>query len=206
MTITETFVPESVEDQEGERSSGGSSRKRLILAAGAAAAIGLGAGLYFMFGTGGSDDAEFRLVPPVSSPQAVVPSTKPVVTAPAPKVGTRDPFKVLKPGAAPAPVAVADTTTSASSTSGNTTAAVAGPIASPSAAPASSVTLSVTSINLATQTAVIDVDGKKYATAAGKTFASTFTLYSVFNAQCVGVLYGSASTPVCLANPVTVSS
>jgi hypothetical protein len=67
------------------------------------------------------------------------------------------------------------------------------------------VTLSVASINLATQTAVVDVDGKKYATGIGKTFAEKFSVYSVFNAQCIGILYGSSSTPVCIASPVSVS-
>ena len=208
MTLTDTFTPHDVENLDDHEPTGPRSRKRILITGGIAAALGLGAGLYFMFGmsAGSSDDAEFRLAPSVSSPQAVAPSTKPVVVPTVPKVGTRDPFKALKPGEAPAPVAVADTTTSTTSSSTSTTpmGSGAGP-ATPSAAPASSVTLSVASINLATQTAVVDVDGKKYATGIGKTFAEKFSIYSVFNAQCIGILYGSSSTPVCIASPVSVT-
>jgi len=208
MTLTDTFTPHDVEHVDDQEQTGRSSRKRILITGGVAAALGLGAGLYFMFGmnAGGSDDAEFRLAPSVSSPQAVAPSAKPVVVPTVPKVGTRDPFKALKPGEAPAPVAVADTTTSTTSSSTSTVPAGSGAApAAPSGAPASSVTLSVASINLATQTAVVDVDGKKYATGIGKTFAEKFSIYSVFNAQCIGILYGSSSTPVCIASPVSVT-
>ena len=49
------------------------------------------------------------------------------------------------------------------------------------------------------------VDKKKYATGVGKTFGQYFTVYSVFNDQCVGILYGDQSIPVCVSKPQTVS-
>ena len=55
------------------------------------------------------------------------------------------------------------------------------------------------------QTAVVSVDGKKYAAAVGKVFGKNYMVYSVFNAQCVGVLYGDQSVPVCTTAPATIT-
>ncbi len=211
MSMTDTYTPAQVQDVEDESSSTGSSRRRLYAAGGVAALLGLGAGLYFMFGNSApTDDSQFRLSTPTSSAApsagAVVSSPKPAVSAVA-KVGTRDPFKALKPGAVETAVAVADTTgsTASSGTTSDPSAPAVVAVATPTAAPASSVTLTVSAIDPVAQTVVVDVDGKKYATGVGKTFAQSFSVYSVFNAQCVGILYGSQSTPVCLAAPVSVT-
>ena len=219
MTITDTFTPEQLQDDDVDAGSQGSSRKRLVIFGGAAAIIGLGAGLYFMFGMGGgsTDDSQFRLNTPVATakpsanatPNAVTPSA-PAASSPA-KVGSRDPFKPLKAGVVEAPAAVADVPGTATGTSSGAGAApnaappAAAPVATPSAAPASTVTLAVSAVDPVGQTVVVDVDGKKYATGVGKSFAQGFSVYSVFNAKCVGILYGSKSTPVCMSAPVTVT-
>ena len=44
----------------------------------------------------------------------------------------------------------------------------------------------------------MSVDGKPYTTAVGETFAKYYSVYSVFNDQCVGVLYGDQSVTVCI--------
>ncbi len=219
MTMTDTFTPGQLQTNDADTQSGSSSRKRAFIFGGAAAIIGLGAGLYFMFGMGGgsTDDSQFRLNTPSAStrpssmaaPTAGKPST--AASPAAAKIGSRDPFKVLKPGAVAAPAAGADTSGSSGSTSSTTgdvstpTTPAAGPAAAPSPVPASTVTLMVSAVDPIAQTVVVDVDGKKYATGIGKTFAQGFSVYSVFNTQCVGILYGSQSTPVCMATPVTVT-
>ena len=73
------------------------------------------------------------------------------------------------------------------------------------AKPIVAVTLAVSKINATTQTATVTVDGKAYAVGIGALFAKNFVLYSVFNTQCVGVLFGDQSVPVCVNSPQTVS-
>jgi len=219
MTMTDTFTPGQLQESDADTQSGSGSRKRLLMFGGVAAVMGLAAGMYFMFGMGGgsTDDSQFRLNTPVASakpssmaaPEAGTPST--AASPPAAKIGSRDPFKVLKPAAGAAPVAGADTSGSSGSTSSTTgdvstpTTPAAGPATAPSPVPASTVTLAVSAVDPIAQTVVVDVDGKKYSTGVGKTFAQGFSVYSVFNTQCVGILYGSQSTPVCMATPVTVT-
>jgi len=65
--------------------------------------------------------------------------------------------------------------------------------------------LTVGSIDLVAQTAVVRVDSKSYTVGIGVPFAQYFTLYSVFNSNCVGVLFGDQSIPVCTTVPQTVS-
>jgi len=219
MTITDTFTPDQVQDDDLPATGQGSSRKRIFMFGGVAALIGLGAGLYFMFGMGGgsSDDEQFRLTTPAATakpsaaaaPNAVKPSASAAPSAA--KIGSRDPFKALKPGAVETPAVAADgtgTTTGTNTTTGavsNPAPPAAAPVTTPSAVPASTVTLAVSAVDPVAQTVVVDVDGKKYATGIGKTFADGFSVYSVFNSQCVGILYGSKSTPVCMATPVSVT-
>ena len=207
MTVTDTFTAAPVEDQADFADGSSRGSKLKIIIGGVVGVAVLGAGAMFMFGSGGSsDDSEFRLNPIVTTAQpgaSASPSSP--AAAPVVKVGSRDPFKPLS-AAAVAASAAAESATSTSS-SGVSAPAAANPVpsASPVVAPASSITLSVTSIDPIAQTAVVDVDGKKYATGIGKTFAQYFSVYSVFNAQCVGILYGTQSTPVCISQPATVS-
>jgi hypothetical protein len=67
------------------------------------------------------------------------------------------------------------------------------------------VTLAVSKINTAKQTATITVDGKPYAATVGAVFGTNFVMYSVFNTQCVGILFGDQSVPVCTNAPQTVT-
>jgi hypothetical protein len=67
------------------------------------------------------------------------------------------------------------------------------------------VTLAVSAIDLKNQKATVSVDGKAYPVAVGNVFASNYMMYSVFNAQCVGVLYGDQSIAVCTGRPVSVT-
>jgi hypothetical protein len=73
------------------------------------------------------------------------------------------------------------------------------------AAPTVTVTLTVSKIDATAQTATVSVDGKAYATTVGKVFAKNYMVYSVFNAKCVGVLYGDQSIPVCTTAPATIT-
>jgi hypothetical protein len=116
-------------------------------------------------------------------------------------VSTRDPFAVLytAPVAAATPAAPA-ATPAAGTTGGTTTTPV---VTTPTTPP---VTLAVLSINTGASSATISVNGKKYNnTKVGATFGTYYTLYSVFNTQCVGLLYGDQNVPVCLSKPATVT-
>ena len=121
----------------------------------------------------------------------------PVVIKPASvTVAKRDPFAPLYPS----PVAA----TSAPSTPGG--GATTAPSAAPLVPVVTPVTLDVKSIDATKDVATVSVDGKKYAGLnVGDSFGGHYTLYSVFNPQCVGVLYGDQSVPVCLGKPVSVT-
>ena len=112
-------------------------------------------------------------------------------------VTTHDPFKPLFA------VAVLGTTTTPVTTATTPPAPTAAPVTP--AKPIVAVTLAVSKINATTQTATVTVDGKAYAVGIGALFAKNFVLYSVFNTQCVGVLFGDQSVPVCVNSPQTVS-
>jgi hypothetical protein len=129
---------------------------------------------------------------------------KPVVIRPAGlTVTSRDPFKALFP---PATV----TTGTSASGSGTTTGTTSGSTGTTTPTTTGSgttktVTLAVSTIDPVAGTATVTVDKKPYAVAVGKTFGQYFTVYSVFNEQCVGILYGDQSIPVCIAKPQNVS-
>lgn len=182
-------------------STNGGNRRMLMAVGGAAAALVLGGGAFLLLTSGGSDPAPVAAgtqpAPSASAPVASPspPTTAKPVTRPAiATVTTRDPFKPLFV------VAVATTT---GTTTGATTPAQTAPVIP--AVPKATITLAVSKINPTAQTAVIAVDGKAYPVGIGAPFAKNFVLYSVFNAQCVGVLFGDQSVPVCTTNPQTVS-
>ncbi len=106
---------------------------------------------------------------------------------------TRDPFK---------PLFVAAVATSSAATAA--TPAATSP-AVPPATPITQVTMSVSKVDPKAQAATVSVDGKAYAVSVGKVFAGKYMLYSVFNATCVGVLYGDQSVPVCTTAPATIT-
>ncbi|MDA8437222.1 MAG: hypothetical protein M0Z98_14700 [Actinomycetales bacterium] len=175
----------------------GGSRKALLAVGGAVGALAIGAGAFVLLtGSGGGGDSAAAPVPqavasaPAPAPSASQRTTTTIKTV---SVTARDPFAVLFPAPAPTPAAAP------------AAPAVSTPLQGPTAAPVVKTTLSVAAVNPTKQTATVSVDGVKYAATVGKVFAKTFLLYSVFNAQCVGVLFGDQSVPVCTNAPQTVS-
>ena len=182
----------------------GSSRKTLLVLGGVLGAVVVGAGAFLLL-SGGSDTAAPVAAPttksapaPAASPSASA-TPKPVVRPATASVGTRDPFKKL--------FAVAVATSGSSSTSSSSSPAPSAAPVKPAtpAAPTVTVTLTVSKIDATAQTATVSVDGKAYATTVGKVFAKNYMVYSVFNAKCVGVLYGDQSIPVCTTAPATIT-
>ncbi|CAB4947703.1 unannotated protein [freshwater metagenome] len=188
----------------------GTSRKSLFIIGGVGAALILGAGAFFMLGSGASTPEPIAAGPvpaasvsPSESPAAAekLPAASTVPVAPVAPVATaavttRDPFKPLFYVGGSSVASVADTTTT-------TPAEV--PVAPPSVATVNPLTLTVSSIDPVAQTAVVGVDAKPYTVGVGVPFAKYFTVYSVFNANCVGVLFGDQSIPVCTTVPQSVS-
>ena len=175
----------------------GGSRKALLAVGGAVGALAIGAGAFVLLtGSGGGGDSAAAPVPqavasaPAPAPSASQRTTTTIKTV---SVTARDPFAVLFPAPAPTPAAAP------------AAPAVSTPLQGPTAAPVVKTTLSVSAVNPTKQTATVSVDGVKYAATVGKVFAKTFLLYSVFNAQCVGVLFGDQSVPVCTNAPQSVS-
>ncbi len=187
--------------------SGSGNRTMLMVLGGVGAALVVGAGAYFLLNSGGSapdttasPGQSVTGTAPAAVP-AAKPATKPVVIRPATvSVSSRDPFKPL--------ISVATVgTTSGAAGSPTTPSTAPVPVApvTPVTPVTPTVTLSVSKIDPTLQTATVTVDGKAYATRVGVVFAKTFQLYSVFNAQCVGILFGDQSVPVCISRPQTVS-
>jgi hypothetical protein len=180
----------------------GSNRTMLLAVGGVGAALIVGAGAFFLLNSGGTDPAPTAAGIPsrtsaasaAPSPSAS-PSAKPAVIRPASvSVSARDPFKPL----------FAAAKASTAPTSAPSTAPTSAPTPVPTPV-TPSVTLAVSKINTVKQTATVTVDGKAYATTIGAVFGKNFVMYSVFNAQCIGVLFGDQSVPVCTNSPQTVS-
>jgi len=179
-----------------------SNRKALLAVGGIVAAAALGAGAFFMLTSSGSGDDEFagpttKARPQASSPakvQASAPAKTTKVTIKTAVVTGRDPFAVLFP-------VVEKPATTTGGTSG-------GPSASatpPSQTQTTTHSIAVVTINGKSGTADLKIDGKAYSAAIGEKFATYYTLYAVFNAQCVGVLFGDQAVASCIGNPVTVT-
>jgi hypothetical protein len=180
--------------------SGGTSRKAMFAVGGALGALALGAGAFVLLtGSGGSADDTSAAVAPRAAASAPAPAPTPsraVVTIKTVAVAARDPFAVLFPAPKPAPAAPAAANQAPGTTT--TTPQVA-------TVPTTTIAVSVSAVNPTKQSATVSIDGTKYAATIGKVFAKTFVLYSVFNTQCVGLLYGDKSVPVCTTAPATVS-
>ncbi len=179
-----------------------SNRKVLMVLGAVGAVLVAGAGAFFLMNSGGSSEEAPFVAQPRSSASAPAPKPTPAPTAKVVirtanvSVTSRDPFKPLFPS----PTATPTATPSAAPSS------APAPVATtPSGPTGGSVTLGVTGIDVVAQTAVVTVDGKKYATPVNKVFAKYFTMYSVFNSTCVGILYGDQSIPVCTTKPQRVS-
>jgi len=174
-----------------------SNRKALLAVAGVVGALVVGAGAFFML-TSGAPEEDFTI--PIAKPSAsasVAPSASAGTSTTVKKtnVTSRDPFKVLFPEPAAEP--------SAAATSGSTTDGTA--TTPPNQSQTTTYTVAVSDIKPAKGQATIVVDGKSYTALVGEKFAPYFTLYAVFNAECVGVLFGDQNVPVCLTSPATVT-
>jgi hypothetical protein len=176
------------------------NRKALIVVGAVVAALVVVAGLWLLMSSGASDDSGDDAVVPqaaAGAPNAApTAAPSPAVVKPASlTVSKRDPFAPLYPTPVSTPAA------------SETAASGGGETAAPSPSPVvPAVTLEVRNIDANKDVATVSVDGKKYAGLhEGDSFGGHYTLYSVFNAQCVGVLYGDQSVPVCLNKPVSVT-
>ncbi len=184
----------------------GGTNKTLLALGGIGAALVVGAGAFFLLGSGSAEPGPVAVSVPVGSSAAprpaasTAPTAKPVVRPAAASVTGRDPFKALFV-AAPA-----TDSGSTSPTGGSTGTTGAVPVPAPAAVPVvKTVTLSVSKVDPVAQTVTVSVDSKKYATAVNTTFGTYYTVYSVFNDSCVGILYGDQSVAVCTNKPVSVS-
>ena len=179
------------------------NRKVLLAVGGVVAALVLVVGGFMLMNSGSGDDGDTALVVPSAGSGAQAGGAPGPAASPAPvikpaslTVAKRDPFAPLHPAAAP------------SQPASQPTAPAAGPTApagepTPVVAP---VTLEVKSIDATKDVATVSVDGKKYpGLKVNDSFGGHYTLYSVFNPQCVGILYGDQSVPVCLGKPVSVT-
>jgi hypothetical protein len=199
--------PEPVVDAAEEPTS----RRTLLLIGGIGAAVLAAGGAYFFLNSGSGDEAPAASAPrttqsaPAAKPTPTptpTPTTKVVVRTANVAVTSRDPFKPLFPSAKAAPAA-----SQAPSNPSTPAAPVVTPAPAPSSTgvPGTKITVGVAAINTINQAAQMVVNGKKYVTRINTPFAQYFTVYSIFNAQCVGVLFGDQSVPVCIGKPQTVT-
>jgi hypothetical protein len=111
------------------------------------------------------------------------------------KLTSRDPFAplVAKPATAPAPVPAAAPTPEL-------------PAPDAAASPTSSKggTISALAISPLGNSVKLKLDGKKYTVDEGETFAKSYRLYDIFNANCAGFLYGDQNAVVCEGDSVQV--
>ena len=130
--------------------------------------------------------------------QAAMGSTTPARSTT--RLTSRDPFALLvakKPAAAPEKAASSGT----SGTSG--TSGSSGSEASAST-PATGATISALKISPLGNSASLKLDGKKYEVDEGETFAKSYRLYDIFNANCAGFLYGDRNAVVCEGDSVRI--
>jgi hypothetical protein len=114
------------------------------------------------------------------------------------RITSRDPFAPLVAKAAPAPapapapvVAAAPDAASSSSSESSATSSKGG-------------TISALAISPLGNSVKLKLDGKKYTVDEGETFAKSYRLYDIFNANCAGFLYGDQNAVVCEGDSVQV--
>lgn len=190
------YVPEEVVEETADGS------KRNLVALGALAAVAVGAGAFFLLGSGGDEEQLDAFVPP--KPRAAAPAADagPVSTLPVASKLTlgRNPFRALyvEPAAAPAggttttpttttggttttPVVIVGGGSTGGSTSGGTTAP---PPAAPAPAPApAQSTVALKSVTAgkdgSNPTATFDYDGKTVSGAPGDVMAGKLLVISI---------------------------
>lgn len=187
-----------------------SNRKALLAVGGVVGALVVGAGAFFVLTQGAPQDelAQGAKQPGVTAPgpQASAPAkpagTKVVKVA---TVTSRDPFVALFPDPKPTGDSTSGGGTVTTPTDG--TAPSGGtPTTPPDQSTSTTYKVAVTIIKESEGVAQITVDGKPYSAGVGRPFAPYFTLYAIFNSECVGVLFGDQSVPVCKGAVATVVS
>jgi hypothetical protein len=176
-------------------------RKLFLLIGGAAAVVVVGLLAFLLLGGSGGED-EGGLVTP--APRSEAPAEAPVAQAPAEKAPAdfdgelgRDPFAPIYEPAAPE----ADAVAVVAGTTGGAAPADASGTTTGTGTPVSVKLLAVTDTG-----ASVTVDGTKYdATVNGETFATSFRLYSVFDQQCAGLLFGDESLVLCKGDVRTLT-
>lgn len=199
-------VPAAPQEESAPAES--SSRKPLLIVGGVVAAVALAGVAFMALSGGGSSDDDAPLAFPKPKPSASVgapsaePSATPVIKPATVKVSKRDPFAPLAQASAAPSGGSTTPATNGGSTNGGSTPNVA-PTATPTTA---AVTLALKHVREDIGRAWITVDGKKFwRLTVGESFGGYYSVYSIFNDQCVGVLYGDQSVPLCKDKPVTVT-
>lgn len=204
-----TAAPSVAEPQPETRSN----RKALLAVGGVVAAVAVGAGAFFFLNQAPADDvaAPTPRKPAATAPAEPEPSASPTKkgTVKVVTVTAHDPFVALFPeDSKPADGSTSGdgTTTTDGTTGGTTDTPSTAPTAPPDQSTSTSYKVGVTIIKPDTGAAQITVNGKPYSVSVGKSFAQFFTLYAIFNSDCVGVLFGDQNVPVCKSGSATVTA
>jgi pyruvate/2-oxoglutarate dehydrogenase complex dihydrolipoamide acyltransferase (E2) component len=209
MSESNTALLEAPPVDEADGDAPSPDRRKLFMILGAAAAVVVVGLLAFLFLGGSSSEDEGGLVTPAprSAPAAAAPApAAPADKAPAAYDGDlgRDPFAPVYEPAAPEtaadPAAVGTTGGTGSATAGGAT----GTDTATTTGTGTPVTVKLLAVT--TNGASLTVDGTKYnATVNGETFATSFRLYSVFDEQCAGLLFGDESVVMCKGDVRTLT-
>lgn len=208
MSESSTGLLEAPRDQapEQEAETSSTDRRKLFMIVGGAAAVVVVALLAFLFLSGSGGEEETGLVTP--APRSEQPAAAPKAAAPGDKAPQpfdgdlgRDPFAPVfeplpaEPDAATAAAGGAavdpgTTTTGGAPTTGGTTTS--------GGTTGTGTPVTVKMIDVTADGANVTVDGAKYsAKVDGKTFATSFRLYGVFDERCAGLLFGDESVVMC---------
>ncbi|MFC6238363.1 hypothetical protein [Longivirga aurantiaca] len=187
----------------------GNNRKALLALGAVLGAVVVGGGAFFFLNQSSSGDevAMPPKKPAATEPEvAPSPSAKPTkaVTVKTATVTSHDPFAVLFPEEQ-APSGSGDGTTPDPGTSTPAPDASA-PVTPPDQSTSTTYKVEVTIIKQDAGVAQIQVNGKPYSASVGKDFGQYFTLYAIFNSDCVGVLFGDQNVPVCKGSASTVAT
>jgi hypothetical protein len=192
----------------GQESAPRRSRTFLVVALAIVAGLVIGGMALFMMKPATSDEA-FVPVPggsgtgaTAADTQAQAEAEQAAAQAAAPtakiRITSRDPFAPLVAKAAPAPapapapvVAAAPDAASSSSSESSATSSKGG-------------TISALAISPLGNSVKLKLDGKKYTVDEGETFAKSYRLYDIFNANCAGFLYGDQNAVVCEGDSVQI--
>lgn len=153
----------------------------------------------------GADEATDGDAQAGGTTEEAAPSTAPSTAPARTDVTSRDPFAPLydkeqaaAADSAPAAASVAAGAAAAQTadSAGSSPMTAAAPVVT-TPTPASGGTISKLKISALGNSVTLRLDGKKYTVAEGETFATSYRLYDIFNAECAGFLYGDQNAVVC---------